>query len=182
MGIVSVAYLVISHKAKEWCLWPAATLGIVIHIAIVLTLPDFSRPPTVHVPFWFLGVGDAYSLTALISYMALGRNMSIIPALKNIVTGGLYRLMRHPIYSSLIHMSLYTAIIWPNPVNLLRALGMLVGALLRVRDEEAVLSRDPVYAEYRRNVTTRFFHPAMSLPLIAVFIHKMMVSWALNRI
>ncbi len=182
VAIVALGYLIISHQAKEWRLGPASALGIAIHIVILTTLPDFSRPPNVRVPFWSLGVGDAYCLTALVSYMELGRNISIIPSLKNIVSGGLYRLVRHPIYSSLIHMSLYTAIIWPNPVNLLRALGMFIGAALRVGDEEAVLSRDPAYAEYRRNITVRFFHPALSLPLVAVFLHKMMASWALNRI
>ncbi len=180
--MVALAYLLLSHKAKCWRMGPASLLGIAIHLAVFFKLPDFSRPAGLRVPLWCMIVGNGYALVALASYLTLGRNIAIIPSVKNVVTGGIYRLVRHPVYASFIHMSLFTAIFWPNRVNVLRAVGMFAGAVLRVRDEEAVLAQVPAYLAYRRDVTLRFFHPALSLPLLAVFLHKMMASWVLNRI
>jgi protein-S-isoprenylcysteine O-methyltransferase Ste14 len=73
-----------------------------------------------------------------------------------LVTGGVYRLARHPIYGGVVLLaagwSLARASIWP----LLLSAVLAAFLLLKSRREEAWLSAaDPAYDEYRRLVRRR---------------------------
>ncbi|CAM3609048.1 methyltransferase family protein [Deinococcus frigens] len=90
---------------------------------------------------------------------SLGQGFSVMPEptdTAQLVTDGLYARVRHPIYSSLLAISLGWALFWGSR----EALGWTVAlaALLHfksAREETALLARFPHYAAYRRR-TKRF--------------------------
>jgi protein-S-isoprenylcysteine O-methyltransferase Ste14 len=87
--------------------------------------------------------------------MTLGRSFGLIPANRGIVSTGLYRLVRHPIYLGylLTHIAFFAA----NPS--LWNVGILLaadGALLaRAVCEEKTLATDPRYQAYQQLVRWR---------------------------
>ena len=90
-------------------------------------------------------IGMSISLTALFS---LNKSFGLVAANRGVKTGGLYGLIRHPIYAGYFlsfgafliqNMTLANAVIYGLFVTL---------ELLRVAAEERVLSRDPDYAGY----------------------------------
>ena len=81
-----------------------------------------------------------------------------------LVTRGAYRLVRHPLYASLIWMACGASLVFENPLALLAALGVFLPAMAyRARLEETALAAEfPAYAEYRRR--TGMFFPKLSHP------------------
>ena len=79
-----------------------------------------------------------------------------------LVTRGAYRLVRHPLYASLIWMACGASLVFENPLALLAALGVFLPAMAyRARQEETALAAEfPAYAEYRRR--TGMFFPKLS--------------------
>lgn len=78
-----------------------------------------------------------------------------------LVTGGVYRLVRHPLYASLIWMACGGALIFQNPLALLANLAVFLPAMTyRGHQEETALTAEfPTYAAYRR--TTGMFFPKL---------------------
>lgn len=78
-----------------------------------------------------------------------------------LVTRGAYRLVRHPLYASLIWMACGASIVFENPLALLAALGVFLPAMAyRARQEETALTAEfDAYAEYRRR--TGMFFPRL---------------------
>ena len=86
---------------------------------------------------------------------ALGRSFGLLPANRGVVSSGVYRVVRHPIYLGylLTHVAFLTANpSWWNVV----ALGTADAALMvRASYEEMTLLRDPAYARYWQQVRWR---------------------------
>ncbi|MBI5441566.1 MAG: isoprenylcysteine carboxylmethyltransferase family protein [Deltaproteobacteria bacterium] len=103
---------------------------------------------------WGVAVGTAMQMAGLLS---LNRSFAIVPALRKIKTGGLYRWVRHPIYAS--YFLLHTSYVAGNLSLRNVAIWLLVSILLIVRLhlEEEHLSADPAYLEYRSRVRWRLF-------------------------
>lgn len=57
------------------------------------------------------------ALLATVSFFALGQNFAILPQLRNVTTGGLYRLVRHPAYLGEILMLLACLLSGPKLIN-----------------------------------------------------------------
>ncbi len=87
--------------------------------------------------------------------MTLGRSFGLIPANRGIVSTGLYRLVRHPIY--LGYLLTHFAFLAANPS--LWNIGILLAAdaalLARAVCEEKTLAADPMYQAYRESVRWR---------------------------
>jgi protein-S-isoprenylcysteine O-methyltransferase Ste14 len=87
--------------------------------------------------------------------LSLGRSFGLMPANRGIVSTGLYRLVRHPIYLGYLitHVGFLAAngTIW----NLLTFVGADVALLVRAVYEERVLARDAAYREYQQQVRWR---------------------------
>jgi protein-S-isoprenylcysteine O-methyltransferase Ste14 len=84
------------------------------------------------------------------AFLSLGRSWGIIPANRGVKTGGLYRLVRHPIYASYILFDLayvWWAFSWRN-LAVAATIALILYA--RARYEEEVLLHDPEYAAYAR--------------------------------
>lgn len=85
-------------------------------------------------------------------------NQVIIYQDHTLVTGGVYRWVRHPLYASLIWMFIGASLIFQNWASLFATLLVFVPAMyFRGKQEEAALiCQFPAYAEYRKK-TGMFF-------------------------
>lgn len=94
---------------------------------------------------------------AVLARLSLGRNIGLVPAQREIVTGGMYRYVRHPIYSSYF----LSAISWGLSCwSLTNACIIAVGCamyVIKTLMEESFLSSDPAYAAYMKKVRWRWF-------------------------
>ena len=105
-------------------------------------------------------ISDTIAICALVvtlwARFSLGRNIGFVPAQRDIVTGGAYRYMRHPIYTGVFLGSFALALRAYTPRNA----GLLgLGALLFVIKsfvEENFLRADPQYAAYLNTVRARW--------------------------
>ncbi len=101
---------------------------------------------------WGVAAGSVLQILGILS---LNRSFAIVPALREVKTGGMYRWVRHPIYASyLITMSAYLT----GNLSLRNAVVWLLGIaclLLRVHLEERHLVRAPAYRAYMNRVRWR---------------------------
>jgi protein-S-isoprenylcysteine O-methyltransferase Ste14 len=87
--------------------------------------------------------------------VTLGRSFGLMPANRGVVSSGVYRLVRHPIY--LGYLITHVAFIFANPTAWNVAI-LIVGdaaLLLRAVCEEQTLARDAQYREYQQVVRWR---------------------------
>jgi protein-S-isoprenylcysteine O-methyltransferase Ste14 len=87
--------------------------------------------------------------------LTLGRSFGLMPANRGIVSSGVYRLVRHPIY--LGYLITHVAFIFANPTAWNVAVLTLgdIALLLRAVCEEETLARDASYQEYQQVVRWR---------------------------
>lgn len=87
--------------------------------------------------------------------ISLGRSFGLIPANRGIVSTGLYRLVRHPIY--LGYLITHVAFVAANPTvwNIALLLTADIALLARAVCEERTLARDEAYRSYQTRVRWR---------------------------
>lgn len=91
----------------------------------------------------------------VLTLLSLGRSFGIIPANRGVRRGGTYRLVRHPLYFSIVIT--LTGYLICNP-SLYNVVAFVIGIglhLLRIREEERVLGLDQGYREYSARVRWR---------------------------
>ena len=87
--------------------------------------------------------------------VTLGRSFGLMPANRGIVSSGVYRLVRHPIYLGyLITHAAYLAAM-PSSWNVVALLIADAALLARAVCEEKTLARDPRYRDYQQVVRWR---------------------------
>lgn len=113
------------------------------------SVPDGVRTVCRFVQYVGLGI-------LLIGAVNLGRSLTALPTPVphgELRTGGLYRWMRHPIYTGVMALTLGGAVPSGNAVRLICALTLVVLFMLKARWEEARLREQyPGYAEYAASV------------------------------
>lgn len=134
------AYWLLAFVASYWILVP------------VLVSPGRSLIST--------AVSSPLSMCSLLisvwARLSLGRNIGIVPAQRDLVAGGAYNYVRHPIYTGVFLAYLAFALRDYSPRNVLIAgLGILLFAVKSVV-EENFLRMDPQYAAYMRKVRARW--------------------------
>ena len=139
-----------SDKNKSNLLVSIQFLLLVVIIGV--PLPRFGES----FPDWVVGVGSVMVWVGLIilalSIFKLGGSLTASPIPKNdseLKTDGLYKWMRHPIYSGLIATGLGLAIESESLLNLLVAVALI--ALLNYKakwEESFLLERYPEYRTY----------------------------------
>ena len=133
-----------------------------IILAIVFFVPAGDVPAGT--PSWILIVGDNLVWLGLgmvlLSIFKLGQSLTASPIPKpdsQLKTDGLYKWMRHPIYTGLILTTLGLAMEVGSAVKLLLVIGLVVLFHFKAKWEEAfLLERYPEYREYMTK-TGRFF-------------------------
>jgi len=87
--------------------------------------------------------------------LSLQRSFGIVPANRGIREGGLYAIVRHPLYAAELLFILGFVMVNPSPWNV--GLWVIECALqvLRARAEEQLLGEDPVYSAYSQRVRYR---------------------------
>ena len=83
-----------------------------------------------------------------ISVLYLNKSLSLVPAERSVKTGGPYRFIRHPMYSSDIISFFGYVLVNFSVANLIIVLCNTVLMLVRINREEAFLSRNQSYREY----------------------------------
>jgi len=140
---------------------PLALLGALPSFLLAGATWALAPPPSAWpVPLALLfGAGAVFTLAA---FLALGRSFAVLPGRRQVVVGGPYRWLRHPAYLGEVAMVAAAALAGVLASAGVRCLAPLVlGALalpavaLRVRVEEQVLSADPAYGAYSRQVRWR---------------------------
>ena len=142
--IVRSAPVSVSTDAGDWLLAIGATFA-----PFLLSPADMAIWPGAR---YLLAVGSLLQIAGLLS---LNRSFGLVAAQRDIKTGGVYRVIRHPLYASyLISLSGYllanTSL--ANTVIYVATMTMMVMRLLR---EERFLSTDVRYRVYMRQVKYR---------------------------
>jgi len=99
-----------------------------------------------------ISVGASMQILGLIS---LNRSFAIVAAKREIKTGWMYRIVRHPIYAS--YCLIYTGYILSNTTSMNLAIYLVTIGLLctRIFQEERHLALDPLYRNYMNEVRYR---------------------------
>jgi len=140
----------------------AATVDRSVRARMLTTLsllgPPLVKPAQV-LPWLPASVTVAASILGLAVVIAgkltLGRSFGLMPANRGIVSSGVYRLVRHPIY--LGYLITHVAFLFANPTpwNLAILIGGDTALLMRAVCEEQTLARDAGYREYQQVVRWR---------------------------
>lgn len=134
--------------------WVVGQAVLLILVALAPPSPTLSRYESLSpLGFALLALGGLLGLGAV---RQLGRNLTPLPMPRDdgeLVESGLYRLVRHPIYLSLLVAALGWALFRQS------ALGVVLTLLLAVffdakahREEQWLRERYPAYADYQRRV------------------------------
>ncbi|MGE3272923.1 MAG: isoprenylcysteine carboxylmethyltransferase family protein [Chloroflexota bacterium] len=136
-------------QRRDWRAVLATALAIDalgLSIAQPVTRPDATLPAVV---LTFAGTTLAFW-----SVLYLGKNFSLLPQARTLVTTGPYRYVRHPIYLGGLLITL--AEIWLRFSVAVVALNVVFVAaqVVRLRYEEAILEETfPTYARYRERTS-----------------------------
>ena len=175
-----VAHVGVGRRTGEW-----ATIIPIIMQESLLAILFLTRRPSVAVsprPLeWAVGVGGTFltfllrptesagplvafglplqicGLTlAVVAVVFLGRSIGIVPADRGIKTGGLYSVVRHPLYTA--HMIAYIgySLSYPGSRNIVIVALAVMSLHLRAIFEERLLGRDALYRDYLRRIRWRF--------------------------
>jgi protein-S-isoprenylcysteine O-methyltransferase Ste14 len=128
--------------------WVVAPIG---SFAMLLARPEGGGLP----PLLCEAVQLGGIVFALVSLGVLGRSFGLVAANRGVKTRGPYALVRHPAYTG--YLITYLGYVAEHP-SLLNLALLCVGTafqLVRIREEEDVLSRDSVYQRYRGRVRYR---------------------------
>lgn len=122
----------------------------------------FAQPGVALVPLWISNaIAGCALLLGVTSRLTLGRNISIVPAQRNLVMTGPYAYIRHPIYTVVLltYVSLNLQVF--SVVNLLMTSTIFALFMVKSLAEEAFLKKDTDYVAYMQKVRYRW------LPFIA---------------
>jgi protein-S-isoprenylcysteine O-methyltransferase Ste14 len=129
-------------------LWLLAVAGTALPLLLRPSdAPGLVRPGTV-----MQLVGIVMVAAGLLS---LRRSFAVVPGNRGVRDGGLYRIVRHPIYISELVAVVGTVLVYPSTANWVLWIALCGVQFARARAEEEFLSSDPLYRAYRERVRYR---------------------------
>jgi protein-S-isoprenylcysteine O-methyltransferase Ste14 len=90
----------------------------------------------------------AGTLMALAALVSLNRSFGLLPAVRGIRQGGVYRLVRHPLYAAYTLQGVGYLLSNRSALNLAIVAAGLGFQILRMGAEERILSTEPAYRAY----------------------------------
>jgi protein-S-isoprenylcysteine O-methyltransferase Ste14 len=130
--------------------------------ARLLTMCATFGPPLVR-PAAFAGAPQSVTVAVtaigliivVLGKMSLGRSFGLTPANRGVVSTGMYRFVRHPIY--LGYLITHVGFVVANPITWNLALLVVadLALMLRAAFEERTLAADPAYRDYMQRVRWR---------------------------
>ena len=117
----------------------------------------FIRPVgTPLAPDWSTAmVSGAGLLVIIAAKLTLGRSFGLLPANRGIVSHGIYRVVRHPIYAGYLVTHAAFLVAHPTVWNAALLVTSDTALLVRAVYEERTLARDSAYATYMQQVRWR---------------------------
>lgn len=141
-------------RSKAKCETPSLPLWLLATTAVAL--PMLLRP-TLTAEHW--SPGYALQIAGLVmlvaSVLSLRRSFALVPGNRGVRDGGLYRVVRHPIYLSELTVLLGVVVANPTTANLLIWVCECGLQFFRALAEEDFLGADPRYRAYRERVRFR---------------------------
>ena len=130
---------VISLRLGDWLLAITATF-------MPLLIVPADTPAALHA-FIPLGVGLALvgNAVQLAAKLFLRRSFGIAPANRGIKTGGMYKIVRHPMYAGYLLMHIGILVLMPTVQNFIIYSISWSAQIPRLLAEERLLSADPAY-------------------------------------
>jgi protein-S-isoprenylcysteine O-methyltransferase Ste14 len=148
LSLIRRSSLASSARPLDWALGIAGTF-----------LPLFLRPTDrlgplnwIGAPLQVIGV-----TTAIVAAAFLGRSFGVIAGNRGIRRAGIYRLVRHPMYSAYMLGAVGYIASYPSFRNGMLGVGTFITLVMRASVEESFLRDDPLYQDYVRCVPWRFF-------------------------
>jgi protein-S-isoprenylcysteine O-methyltransferase Ste14 len=140
------------QRGGAWVLWQSVLLGGVALLAVFIHGDEF-QPVMAGAGTLLLLVGAGVALAGAV---ALGRNLTPFPEPKaeaRLVRHGVYAVIRHPLYTSVIAAALGWALVWQSWPALLLASALIPFFHAKARQEERRLrEKFPAYAAYEQQV------------------------------
>jgi len=136
----------------------AINVGSISATAGMMIVPAMMQPSVAAVGTLY-SVGVAVEIAGVVltqvARLYLGRRFGLLPANRGIVSSGPFRVVRHPIYSGWLVLSIGFALIYPSLRNILVILTVLPFLVWRVAQEESLLKEDAGYRVYLERVHYR---------------------------
>lgn len=120
-------------------------VGLLVQPVGAKLVPDFASALLI-----FLG-----ATISLAAKLSLNRSFGIVPANRGVKSGGVYRLVRHPMYLGYMVNQLGYFLIYASVFNFCVYAAAWTAFLLRVREEEKFLLADAAYRSYASRVRSR---------------------------
>jgi protein-S-isoprenylcysteine O-methyltransferase Ste14 len=140
-----------SQRGGAWVVVQGILLTAVAVLAVVFRGGGFPIVVMSGVALMLVGAG-----VALAGAMALGRNLTPFPkppVSAQLVRHGIYAVIRHPLYTSVIAVAIGWALVWQSWLALLAAATLIPFFHTKARHEERWLrEKFPAYAEYEKRV------------------------------
>ena len=146
---------------RSWAL--ARSLAFLLNLALVLiNLPYWGVEPfsPVQIVSWiFLGASLFMLFHGIVLLVKKGKPEGQFERTTELVTSGVYRFIRHPMYASLVYLTI--GIVLKNPSLPVLVLGLFslaaAYATARLEEKDTLAKFGPSYAEYMKG--TRMFVP-----------------------
>ena len=135
----------ISMRVDDWLV---AVVGTSAALLIEPAHPAIDA--TIGLTLMFIGMG-----VSIAAKLVLRRSFGLVAANRGVKKGGLYGLVRHPMYIGYMITHVGTLLVLPSLWNLAVYAVAWTGLVLRIRAEERVLMQDADYAAYAKRVPYR---------------------------
>lgn len=120
--------------------------------ASLLVVPDGLQLAPDYVSTALILGGASLSIVAKLS---LRRSFGLVAANRGVKSGGLYRLVRHPMYMAYMINHVGFLLLYLSPWNVAVHAMTWILLWMRTTEEEKVLRKDPAYQEYASKVRAR---------------------------
>lgn len=140
------------ERGGAWVVIQFLLLTLVIVLGVVFH-GDWTHTPVIATGVILFIVSGYFGIAGVV---VLGRNRTAFPQPRDgseLVQGGIYARVRHPLYTSVMLASFGWALIWQSGSSLLAALALVPFFHAKARREERWLGEKfPGYADYTRRV------------------------------